>query len=98
VRGGLDGGPTRHQRRDTSGELQELPSYGLVELQAGERIVSITAGGGGYGPPTERDAEQVRTDVAEGWITVGRAAEVYGVALGDDLEVDDDATRALRGR
>ena len=47
-------------------------------IAPGERMVAQTAGGGGYGPPTERDPEAVARDVAEGWITPGRAAEVYG--------------------
>lgn len=79
--GGLPGGPSRHLRRRGDGELSELPSFGLVELADGERIVSITGGGGGYGPPPERDPELVRKDVREGWISPERARDVYGVEL-----------------
>jgi N-methylhydantoinase B len=96
VRGGLPGGPTRHFRRAVDGALSELRSHGLVSLRAGERIVSVTAGGGGYGPPAEREPERVRADVAEGWITAGRAAEVYGVVVRDDGTIDEPATRERR--
>lgn len=96
VRGGLPGGPTRHLRRTASGVLEELPSHGLVELADGERIVSITAGGGGYGPPIEREPERVLEDVLEGWISRERAAEVYGVAVTDERTVDAERTAALR--
>jgi N-methylhydantoinase B len=96
ARGGLPGAPVRHFRRRVDGELVDLPHYGLVTLDDGERIVSITAGGGGYGPPNERDPRLVRDDVREGWITRERARGVYRVALDADLEVDEEATAALR--
>jgi N-methylhydantoinase B len=97
ARGGLGGAPARHQRRDREGTLSELPSYGLVTLEDGERIIALTPGGGGYGPPWERDVEQVRRDVVESWITRQRAETVYLVALTDDLEIDRAATERLRG-
>jgi N-methylhydantoinase B len=96
ARGGFPGGPGRHYKRALDGTSTELPAYGLVKLEHGERVVSITPGGGGYGPPSERDPERVRHDVLEGWITAGRAREIYRVVLADDLRVDLDATRRLR--
>ena len=39
----------------------------------------MSSGGGGYGPPRERDPDRVRRDVAEGWISPERARDVYGV-------------------
>jgi N-methylhydantoinase B len=96
ARGGLPGGPSRHFKRDRSGALEELPPQAFVELQDGERIVSVTAGGGGYGPPAERDPERVRHDVVEGWVTRERARDVYRVALADDLSVDAPETSVLR--
>jgi N-methylhydantoinase B len=96
VRGGLEGGPSRHLKRDCSGTTTELPAIALARLEDGESIISVTCGGGGYGPPWERDPQLVREDVVEGWISVERAAEVYRVALGDDLDVDEERTAALR--
>jgi N-methylhydantoinase B len=98
ARGGLTGAPSRHFRRGRDGELAEIPSMGLVELADGERMVSITGGGGGYGPPEERDPERVLRDVAEGWITAERAREVYRVAIADGPAIDHERTAALRGR
>jgi len=96
ARGGLPGGPAQHFKRTVDETLTELPAYGLVTLESGERIVSVTPGGGGYGPPSERDPEQVRRDVLEGWITAERAHDVYRVALSESLDVDHDGTRRLR--
>ena len=96
ARGGLPGGPSRHFKRDRAGALDELPPQAFVELQDGERIVSVTAGGGGYGPPAEREPERVRHDVVEGWVSRERAREVYRVALGADLSIDAPETAVLR--
>jgi N-methylhydantoinase B len=96
ARGGLPGGPCRHFKRTIRGELVGLPPLAIAELVDGERIVSITCGGGGYGPPSEREPEQVRRDVAEGWISSDRARDVYRVALNERLEVDAKKTEALR--
>ena len=98
ARGGLPGGACRHYRRQTDGAFVELPSLGIAELKDGERIISITCGGGGYGPPTERDPKQVERDVQEGWITPQRARDVYRVALNERTELDLEATRRLRSR
>lgn len=96
ARGGLPGGPTRHYRRKRDASLVELPSLGIADLGDGERIVSITCGGGGYGPPDERDPGQVRRDVEERWITRERARDVYRVEIDENLELNVAATRALR--
>jgi N-methylhydantoinase B len=79
ARGGSDGAPSRQFRRLRDGSLEDAPPTGAVVLQPGETIVSMSSGGGGYGPPRERDPERVRRDVAEGWITAERARDVYGV-------------------
>ena len=40
-----------------------------------------TCGGGGYGPPEERDPERVLRDVLEGKVSAERARDVYRVAI-----------------
>ncbi len=46
----------------------------------GTRITLELPGGGGYGPPSERDPARVREDVREGYVSPERAQEDYGVA------------------
>jgi N-methylhydantoinase B len=58
-----------------------LGSKVTVELEVGDVISVRTCGGGGYGPPGERDPESVRRDVREGKISAERARDVYGVAI-----------------
>ena len=57
----------------------------------------LTASGGGYGDPFERDVEKVLEDVTLGLVSVERAKKVYGVVIDPaTLTVDGKATEALR--
>jgi N-methylhydantoinase B len=99
VRGGQPGSRSDGWKLDAEGRRIEIPKADAIVVTPGERIVAVTAGGGGYGEPFEREPEAVRSDVLEGWITEGRAEEVYGVVLqhGADRAVDADATAKARG-
>jgi len=59
-------------------------------------VIVRTGGGGGWGEPLERDPERVRWDVLEELVSKEAARDLYGVALGEDLSVDQAATRELR--
>jgi N-methylhydantoinase B len=99
VRGGLPGGTASQRKRDATGALSdELGSYARVRLVSGETIVGQTCGGGGYGPPHERDVRRVVEDVREGWISAERAFHVYGVKLDAEGYVDEAATASRRTR
>ena len=92
----------RHTRRQyREGPATAIEPLGVsahVTLQPGERIVSFTAGGGGYGPPLEREPARVRDDVIEGWISPTRARDVYGVVLNPAGEIDAAATLTRRAQ
>jgi len=96
ARGGLPGGPIRVYKRASNGDVTAQSAYGDVELFPGETIISISAGGGGYGPPPVREAKCVKHDLDEGWITRERAEEVYGLVLNDKGEVSELATKERR--
>ncbi len=98
VRGGLGGATARQFKLTRNGDREELPNCAVVTLLQGERIVSYSCGGGGYGPPTERAPEMVRHDVAEGYVSPQRAREVYGVAIDAAGNIDSAATAALRAQ
>jgi N-methylhydantoinase B len=95
ARGGGDGGRAEAWKRLRSGELIELPAFGMVTLEPGEAVVSKCCGGGGYGSPLERDTERVLRDVLEGRVTPERARDVYGVVVIDG-EVDEESTAQRR--
>src|SRR6185437_684739 len=80
---GVDGGEpgqTAEYVLVRDGVETRLGSKSTVELEAGDTISVRTCGGGGYGPPAERDAELVLRDVREGRISAERARAIYGVA------------------
>ncbi|MCU4753206.1 hydantoinase B/oxoprolinase family protein [Halobacteria archaeon AArc-curdl1] len=62
----------------------------------GEVISNRTGGGGGYGNPYDRDPEAVLEDVTDGYVSRAAAEDEYGVVVTDDLEIDEEATRARR--
>jgi N-methylhydantoinase B/oxoprolinase/acetone carboxylase alpha subunit len=94
--GGLSGGCGAQYRRAEDGSLDPQGPMGPIEVDAGESIVCVGTGGGGYGRPDRRVVERVRKDVVEGWITPDRAHRVYGVAIDSDGTVDERATEARR--
>lgn len=96
ARGGRSGDPARQYKLLASGEEEALGVVGHVLLKPGEWIVSLTAGGGGFGSPPERAPELVRKDVVEGWISERRAAEIYGVVLDEERRVRTEETATCR--
>jgi N-methylhydantoinase B len=79
-----------------NGTETRLGSKVTVELEPGDVISVRTCGGGGYGPPEERDPAAVLRDVLEEKVSPERARDVYRVAIAG-REVDEAATRELRG-
>ena len=70
--------------------------FSNIRLRRGDTIMLRTPSGGGYGPAGERPAGEVARDVREGFVSVEAARGVYGVVLGEDAAVDEQATRELR--
>jgi N-methylhydantoinase B len=96
VRGGAAGAPASAWIENIeSGDRREAPPIASLDLQPGERIVSIAAGGGGYGDPLEREVAAVVDDVLEGRITQQVALEVYGVVTANGT-LDEEATARAR--
>jgi N-methylhydantoinase B len=87
ARGGLAGGVSAQFVRHADGALDPLPACGDITLDPGQRLVGLSAGGGGYGDPAQRPPDRVRRDLAAGWITEARARDVYG--LDDEARASD---------
>ena len=67
-------------------------------LEPGDVFVCLSAGGGGYGDPLEREPELVGRDVRKRYISAARARERYGVVVGSDGVCDERATARERER
>jgi len=81
----------------TPAERKLKPMSEGHRLRRGDLVRIVTAGGGGWGSPLERPAEQVHLDMLDGFISAASARRDYGVVFSaDETEVDAVATRALR--
>ena len=65
-----------------------VPRKGRTQLMPGEVIKLSFAGGGGFGPPKERDRHKVLEDLRDGVISERAAREVYG--LEEDMLKSED--------
>ncbi|HYA92661.1 MAG TPA: hydantoinase B/oxoprolinase family protein [Thermodesulfobacteriota bacterium] len=71
--------------------------FGLTQLKPGDVVTIDAAGGGGCGNPLERDLDMVESDVLEGYVSLERAREDYGVIIDPKtMKVDEEATRKVR--
>ncbi|MFA9427862.1 hydantoinase B/oxoprolinase family protein [Natronorubrum sp. A-ect3] len=98
---GVDGGSHAQTSEKillrTDGTEEELPSkVENVAVEAGDKLVFSTAGGGGLGDPLEREPTVVAAEIERGLISESAAHEEYGVVLADDGTVDDAATSERR--
>jgi N-methylhydantoinase B/oxoprolinase/acetone carboxylase alpha subunit len=100
VLGGGAGAPSRHGLAHADGRATALPSkVTSMDIGAGDVIVMETAGGGGHGPPIERDPDAVLADVLDGKVSEAEAFSVYGVVVRSaEGIVDAAATAELRAR
>ncbi|MFP3454185.1 hypothetical protein R0K30_21500, partial [Bacillus sp. SIMBA_154] len=80
----------------SGGEPRAVPVVGRYDLCRGEKVVSITPGGGGYGDPLERDPQAVLVDVNDGRVSARAAWEVYGVRIDEHGTIDSSATEKQR--
>ena len=68
-----------------------------VIVPPGSGVVFLTAGGGGWGDPLERDPEGVKNDVIEGYVSLEAARQHYGVVLNPEtLEIELELTERCR--
>ena len=73
--GGLSGTPGRIR---VTGRDADIPGKCELRVEPGERLIFDTPGGGGFGPPGERDRERMAQDVAHGLVSADAARDIYG--------------------
>lgn len=102
--GGLPSCPV-YAHHETDGKTTDYgATFSNVRMKPGDMLTRPSGGGGGYGDPLERDPDAVLDDVIDGYVSVHRAREDYGVvakAIDVDLceyELDREATEKERER
>ena len=58
---------------------EPIPAKIRMDIQPNNLVTFDTPGGGGFGPPSERDPEKIRIDVKNGLITPAKAKDDYGI-------------------
>ncbi len=99
--GGLPGGRAAYLVDGVDGDERVaspgfLSKGSMIPLAQGEVVRQLTAGGGGYGDPLERDPELVVRDLRLGYVSREAAERDYGVLVTPALELDAAGTAALR--
>ena len=78
--GGKDGAVNGVDITSPDGSQRQVRKATQHPIAKGELVKIKTGGGGGWGPPAERDPEAVRRDVREGYVSAAAAQRDYGLA------------------
>ncbi|HEV8142873.1 MAG TPA: hydantoinase B/oxoprolinase family protein [Methylomirabilota bacterium] len=79
--GGGDGAYNQVEITSPDGSVRQVRKATQHPIATGERVKIMTGGGGGWGPPSERDPEAVRRDVREGYVSAEAARRDYGIEV-----------------
>jgi N-methylhydantoinase B len=85
--GGGDGAPSATVVNPGAPDERVYHQAGGVRLRAGDVVSHRTGGGGGYGPPRERERELVERDVRDGYVSREAARRTYGYAAAGQHDV-----------
>lgn len=105
IHGGVAGAPAaflleRGEAKTDAERRDAAPRFGSkvggVSLDDGDLVVQLTAGGGGWGDPRERDPALVARDVRLGYVSREAAERLYGVVLAANGSVDEAPTGEAR--
>ncbi|MEA3026746.1 MAG: N-methylhydantoinase [Alphaproteobacteria bacterium] len=100
VAGGRAGQPGHILLNPGTPDERRLPTMAdNIALRKGDIVRVVTAGGGGWGDPLDRDAELVAWDVCKGYVGSDAARDDYGVIVdADGRTVDNTASTNLRSK
>jgi N-methylhydantoinase B len=96
--GGHAGAGNQVALRIAGKEIADLPNAKVLmkRLGRGDAITIRAGGGGGFGPPEERDPEAVAHDVRQGYVSLEVARDTYAVVLDPRKFTVDVAATAKR--
>lgn len=80
IQGGEPGTAASLTVERANGKVETISKQRL-QLSEGDRVISTTSGGGGYGDPRRRERSSVARDLEEGKITARVARDIYGLDM-----------------
>jgi N-methylhydantoinase B len=97
VAGGGSGPCAEMEIIGTDGAHRVLRTFVTEPIRPGEACEARNPGGGGWGDPLRREPARVSEDLRNGFVSVARAREIYGVIVtADGFSVDAAATARQR--
>lgn len=103
IAGGTNGGPNRLVLNMGGATERDLGMFATnIQLTEGDTLDFVSNGGGGYGDPLAREPEVTLEEVIDGFLSVDKARDVYGVVINvvnadvHDYRIDWDQTRQQR--
>ncbi len=74
------GGPAARTRieLERDGKVITLGTKTRIDLAKGDVVTIYTPGGGGYGPPSEREGDRIARDIRNGYVSAEAARAIYG--------------------
>jgi N-methylhydantoinase B len=81
--GGLEGRPNDGAIRYADATQRTIHKATRVRVPKGATLDLFSGGGGGFGPPSERDPAAVLSDLREGYISQAHARKHYGHAFAE---------------
>ena len=79
VQGGKEAKPGQITVVKKSGDKEIIYKSKAYPLEPGDTIIVETGGGGGYGPPLERNPEYIERDLMRGYVSPEAVARDYGI-------------------
>ncbi len=96
---GLHGGKQGQTGRLLTSNRAELKSKKSCRLPQDTIVTLEMPGGGGFGPPMQREPMQVLNDVRNGYVSPTSARKDYGVVIDTERwEINESATKKLRSQ
>lgn len=92
IKGGADGAGPANEIRLPDGSVETPLKMRARRFPKGTLVVTRTGGGGGYGDPKARPADEVLADVVAGAVSREAALSRYGVCVTEDFELDPACT------
>lgn len=83
IEGGYPGSMNYYEVERTSGEILRGGRVTSLPLNKGDIVRIVTANGGGWGPPRNRQPELIEQDLADGLLSLADAATNYGRAASE---------------
>ena len=93
--GGEAGGLGNCTRDPGTNREQVIGKIDILKLERGDVVYVTSPGGGGFGEAMHRSPARVLDDIANGFVTVAEAKDVYGVVIANGV-IDERHTQQTR--